>query len=125
MIIIQNSVMGQGKLGAGHLPGKGMVVPVEFCLSLSGHAAVAHNDIGILRDKEVQLVGWSGALADVETAAGVVGHPRGVGASGLTLHRQGTHQLPLLSSCEAVAIINQSKQAAHQSSTPASTGSFT
>ena len=38
---------------------------------------------------------------------------------------QGADNLPLLPAGEAVAVVNESKQAAHQSSTPASTGSFT
>ena len=125
MVIVQNSVMGQGKPGAGHVPGKGVVVPVVFSLPLSGHSAVARNDVGVLRNKEVQLVGRARALVDMEAAAGIVGDARSVGAPAFTLNRQGAYHLPLLPAAQAVAVVNESKQTAHQSSTPTSTGSFT
>ena len=108
-VIVQNSVMGQGKPGAGHVPGKGVVVPVVFGLPLSGHSAVPHHDVGVLRDKEVQLVGRAGALVDVEASAGVVGDARGVGSPDFTLNGQGADNLPLLPAGKAVAVVNQSK----------------
>ena len=117
--------MGQGKPGAGHVPGKGVVVPVVFGLPLSGHTAVPHHDVGVVWDEQAELVGRAGALINMEAAAGVVGDARSVGAPGFTLNRQGADNLPLLPAAQAVAVVNESKQAAHQSSTPTSTGSFT
>ena len=84
-IVVEHAVVGQRKPGAGHLSGERVVVPVELCPALGGHAAVPHDGKGILRDKEVQLVGRAGTLIDVERTGRVIGNPGCIGPPGLTL----------------------------------------
>ena len=84
-VIMQHPIVGQRKPQTSRLAQERMVIIVFLLAALSGHTGVTHNNQGIVRDTEPQLVGWHRALINVDIAVGVVGDPAGICSSGLTL----------------------------------------
>lgn len=117
--------MGQGEADTAGPAQKGVVVVVALLRPLGGQPGMAHDHPGAVWDHKAHPVGGQGPLVDPQGPAAVVGDPRGVGAPGLALRRQKSSQPGELPARETAAVIHNSKQAAHQYSTPASTGSFT
>ena len=125
-VIVQNTIVGQGKGPGLHDPPEGVVVVVLSGAALGRHAGVAHGEASIVPHIEVQLVAWDGPLIDVKRPAVIVGHPRGVRSPGLAGGGQGVEHFGLFLSSKAQLRVDQSKQAAHtHTSASAMTGSLT
>lgn len=125
LIVVQHAVVSQGKGEASCLPRKGMVVPGESGIPLSGHTGMPHDRAGVRGNQKLHPVGGAGPFVNVEPPLAVVGNSGGVGAPDLALQGQGGNQLRLLLCAEAVSTVHQSEQTAHYCSTSLSTGSFT
>ena len=66
---------------------EGMIVSVPASSSLRCHAGMSHDDLAILRNTEMQPVGFQRALIDTQMIVGAVGDPGGIGAAFFTLCR--------------------------------------
>ena len=118
LIIVQHTVVRQGK---DILPGasrEGMVVVVALCTALRGHPGVAHHHPCRFRNPNVHAMRRNRPLIDPLGPSHIVGNPGGIGSANLTGGGQDRDDPALLPSGEVVAIINQSKQAAHLRSPP-------
>ena len=86
---------------------------------------MAHNDPRIRGDLEAHLMGRKGALIDAKFSMTVVSNSRGIFPSGLTGSGQDRENVVSLLLGQGVAVVDNSKQAAHYSSSSPETGSLT
>ena len=103
---------------------EGVIIVVALLVSLGGHARMPHNADSIIGQSESHQVRGIGALVDRQVSVAVIGNAGGVRPSVLTGNGQRGDKTLLLRGGQAVAVVINSKQAAHQTSPSASTGSL-
>ena len=112
LVVAENAVVGQGEGSIPSISGEGMVVCIESLAALSGHARVAHDEVGVLIDLEPEQVCRQGPLVDFQTAAGVVGDAGGIGAPLFTRHRQNGQDFSFFLAAQLVTVVKDSEQTA-------------
>ena len=87
-VVIQHTVMRQGKGGIPCHTKEGMVVPVPGCSALCCHSGMAHDRGCIVTDPDLEPMSWNRPLMDEETVPQIIGDPGGIRPPGLALRGQ-------------------------------------
>ena len=123
LVVIQHTVVRQRK-GNTRCALERMVVVIVLLITLGGHAGVSHNTERIIRQLESHQVCGIGALVDGQMTVVVIGDAGGVRTAIFAGNGQRGDKTLLLCGGQAMAVIINSKQAAHQTSPSPSTGSL-
>lgn len=124
-IIVEHTVVGQGKGSAPGPAREGVVVLVLLLAALGGHSGVAHEDLRLPGKAEGKPPGGTGGLPDADAALLHPGKARGVGAPDLGLPPKGLDDPLLLLLGQGAPGVQQSKDGAHaHTSSSAATGAL-
>ena len=121
---MDDAIVSQGERDACRAE-KRVVVVVVLLIPLSGHTGVAHDTAGVLRQTEAHQMCRPWPLIDCQMTGEVVGDAGGIRASLLGSDGQCGDESLLLGGSQAAFVIVNSKQAAHDHTSPSAvTGSL-